>query len=63
MALLGFPNSICKANVIVAVKHPLQRKLKEQKGRNFTRVWNDYGLNRYAPEDVLRKTQLELKTA
>lgn len=39
MALLGFPNSICKANGIVAVKHLLQRKLKEQKGRNFTRVW------------------------
>lgn len=39
MALLGFPNSICKANGIVAVKHLLQRKLKEQKGRNFTCVW------------------------
>lgn len=39
MALLGFPNSICKANVIVAAKHLLQGKLKEQKGRNFTLVW------------------------
>lgn len=39
MALLGFPNSICKANGIVAVKHLLQRKLKEQKGSNLTHVW------------------------
>lgn len=36
MALLGFPNSICKANGIVAVKHLLQGKLKEPKGRSIT---------------------------
>ena len=39
IALPGFPNSICKANGIVAAKHLLHRKLKEQKGRNFTCVW------------------------
>ena len=39
MAPLGFPNNICKANGIVAVKLLLQRKLKAQKGRNFTHVW------------------------
>lgn len=39
VALLGFPNSICKTNGMVAAKHLLHRKLKQQKGGNFTRMW------------------------
>lgn len=39
VALLGFPNSICKTNRMFAAKHLLHRKLKEQKGGNFTHMW------------------------
>lgn len=61
MALLGFPNSICKANGIVAVKHHLQRKLKEQKGRNCTCVWGWLWMEQIHPKRCVEENAAKIR--
>lgn len=61
VALLGFPNNICKANGIVAVKHLLQRKWKEQKGRDFTCVWEQLWIEQIHPKGCAKKNAARIR--